>query len=129
MLQRATESFRNATALALRMTLDAGMDFRSAHRRVGHAVTEALARGMTSLEELAHEEARIFEVSLEGMDPASCVIRNRYGGGPAPENIRALLGILCEKWSLRRRQLLDQASRWTAAEGNFERAVRAFFGS
>jgi argininosuccinate lyase len=126
MLKRAAESFTNATAVAARMTLERGIDFRSAHRRVGSAVTEALAKGMNSFEDLGERNNEIGGLPLDGMDPASCVSRNRYGGGPASENIKALLATLSEKWSHHRRVILDQTNRWRAAKDELENAVEAF---
>jgi argininosuccinate lyase len=126
MLQRATESFINATALAARMTLERGMDFRSAHRAVGNAVTEALAGGMKSFQDLAGSRGELFGLSLGDMDPVSCVSRNRYGGGPALENIRSLQAQLTENWSHQRRLMLDRSNRWRSAGDTLELAVRLF---
>jgi argininosuccinate lyase len=128
MLERTAESFTNATAIAVRMTLEAGMDYRSAHRRVGSAVTEALSRGMNSFEDMAGQGSELFGLRLNGTDPASCVNSYRYGGGPAAENIKALLRQLSEEWSRRRRSILDQANRWRAADDELKRAVKAFAG-
>lgn len=126
MLNRATESFTNATALAVRMTLESGMDYRSAHRQVGRAVTEALARGMTSFQELAGEDRELFGTSLNGIDPASCIHSYRYGGGPAPGNIKALLAQLSEQWLSQRRATTQQTNRWRTAAAELESTARAF---
>jgi argininosuccinate lyase len=128
MLKRTAESFTNATAIAVRMTLEAGMNYRSAHRRVGSAVTEALAKGMNSFEDLAGQNSELFGLPLNGIDPASCVSSYRYGGGPASENIRALLAQLSEEWSHQRRSILNQTNHWRAADDERKRAVGAFVG-
>ncbi|HET9364637.1 MAG TPA: argininosuccinate lyase [Candidatus Angelobacter sp.] len=128
MMQRAAESFTNATALAIRLALEAGMDYRSAHRRVGSAVTEALAGGMNSFKDLADQNEELFGLPLNGIDPASCVRSYRYGGGPASENIQALLAQLSKQWSSQRRSVLDQTNRWRAAAAELENAVQAFVG-
>jgi argininosuccinate lyase len=128
MLGRAAESFTNATAFAVRMTLDGRMDYRSAHRRVGIAVTEALGRGMNCLEDLAGTDQELFGLPLTGLDPASCVLAYRHGGGPAPDNIKALLEQLSKQWSSRRRAVVNQVSRWKAAAIQLANDVQAFAG-
>jgi argininosuccinate lyase len=126
MLQRAAESFTNATALATRMSVESAMDFRSAHHQIGRAVKDAMARGMKSLLELVQKDPSALPVSFEGMDPASCVDRNRYGGGPAPESNAAQLAQLRRNWIDQHRRILDQAGRWTAAQNKLEQEVRRF---
>ena len=126
MLQRAAESFTNATALATRMSIERAMDFRSAHHQVGRAVKEAMARGMKSLLELVQEDPNALPVSLEHMDPGSCVDRSRYGGGPAPESNAAQLVQLRRSWIDQHRRILDQAGRWTGAQIKLEQEVRNF---
>lgn len=126
MLNRATEGFTNATALAVRITLDSGMDYRSAHRQVGRAVTEALASGLNSFKDLAGKDRELFGVSLNGIDPASCVPSYRYGGGPASENIKALLAQLSEQWSSQRQAVAYQTNRWRAAAAELENTTRTF---
>jgi len=126
MLKRAAESFTNATAVAVRMTLEGGMDFRSAHRRVGSAVSEAMAKGLNSFGDLGERNNEPCGLPLHGLDPASCVNRNRYGGGPASDNIKALFARLSEEWSHQRQFVLDQTNRWRTASNGLGNAIRAF---
>lgn len=126
MLQRAAESFTNATALALRLTQQGGMDFRSAHRAVGEAVTRATEQGLTSFDELQARGALALPVSLSDLDPQACVARGRFGGGPAPDCIAAHLDSLRASWREQWRRARAQAARWDAADGELTRACREF---
>ncbi len=126
MERRAVEGFTNATAVAVRLVLEKGMDFRSAHALVGAAVTDAMALGLTSLEALAAEDPERFGVSLDDMTPAACVTRSRYGGGPAPETLARTTVDLRAAWSRQRRVMREQAAAWRAAEDRLDRAVDAF---
>lgn len=123
MRRRAAEGFTNATSLAVRLVIEGGMDFRSAHRLVGQAVNEALERGLASLEELARVGSDKLDVSLDDLDPAACVARNRYGGGPAPENLARLTTGLREAWTEQRRRLRAQSARWRDAREELERTL------
>lgn len=129
MLQRAYEGFTNATAIATRLVVDQGMDFRSAHRMVGERVTQAVSEGMKSLGELEAAKPDSLKVSLNGMDPSSCVARSRYGGGPAPENVKGILEILRKDWLLHYRLITEQARRWAAAQRTLDSSVRDFCSS
>jgi argininosuccinate lyase len=126
MWQRAAESFTNATAVAVRLTMEGGMSFRAAHTLVGGAVREAVARGLHSLEELAAVDAGRLARALEPMDRVSCVAGNRYGGGPAPGPLAAALASLRETWLQQRRQVREHASCWRVADERLDRAVEAF---
>jgi argininosuccinate lyase len=126
MLLRASEGFTTATAHAVRMVMEKGVDFRSAHHAVGKMVTETMAKGFTSLEQRAAAEANPPDIPLTGMDPTACVGRAKYGGGPAPENLRAALKSLRESWVLQRRLTRNQRDRWSNAQINLERSVEAF---
>ena len=126
MFRRATEGFINATAAAVRMVEQKGLDFRSAHHLVGRAVTEAQDRNLASLEELAAAGPDVLGISLEGMDPASCVRRARYGGGPAPESLKAALVGLKEGWLQQRRSIRQRVAQWTTAQGNLTECVQRF---
>lgn len=126
MQERASNGFTTATALAARLVLEKGIDFRSAHRMVGKAVSEALSRGMTSLEELAANSPELFSVSLIDMDPKSLVARALYGGGPAPENLDKTAEILYQHWHQQRKTLRTQMSRWNDARHKLTLLVRDF---
>ncbi|HKV94706.1 MAG TPA: argininosuccinate lyase [Candidatus Angelobacter sp.] len=126
MLRRAEEGFTNATALAVQMVLESGMDFRSAHHFVGRAVSEAAARGMTSLKQLASSETGILKNVPDDLDPKSCVARARYGGGPAAENLASEIAKLRETWLDQYRAVRRQAGCWATAQERLEQAVRRF---
>jgi argininosuccinate lyase len=129
MLQRATNGFTNATAIATRAALENGMDFRSAHHLVGTAVTEAIRRGIASLEELCGEDERFLNPGLtNGMDPASCVRRARYGGGPAPDVLRNQIAELKKEWLRQFGLMKDKKTRWKTAERKLEDSLQAFCG-
>ena len=133
MLYRTNTSFINATAFAVQLVLERGIDFRSAHHAVGRAVTEAVGRGMSSLEELGAANAQSLDPSsesmnFEDMDPVSCVRRAQYGGGPAPECINAHLKTLRACWSERRRRIQGQTGYWAAACNKLEASVSSVCG-
>jgi argininosuccinate lyase len=129
MLQRAREGFTNATAIALRMVMEKGIDFRSAHRQVGEAVTEASEKGMTSLEELESSNPGALSIGVHDMDPASCVARARYGGGPAPEILNAMVEYLRESWFDQRRRIREQTGCWAEADRKLQESVHRFCGA
>jgi len=126
MLERAANGFTTATAIATRMALEKGIDFRSAHRAVGEAISETLSRGMTSLEELAAASPDLFEVSLSSMDPKSCVERAIYGGGPAHDNLDRTTEILYQHWRQQRQAIRAQTLRWTQAQSKLGLLMREF---
>jgi argininosuccinate lyase len=126
MLRRAKEGFINATATAVRLVEQKGLDFRSAHHLVGKAVTEAQDRNLVSLEDLAAAEPDVLGISLEGMDPASCVSRALYGGWPAPESLQAALVELKEGWLQQRRSIRRRVAQWATAQDNLNECVQRF---
>jgi argininosuccinate lyase len=126
MLQRASDGFTTATEIAVRMVLEKGADFRSAHRNVGRAVSETLSRGLNSFEELGRSVTELFGIPLEGMDPESCVKRSKYGGGPAPESLGSMLEILHQKWQRQREATRTQIAHWKDAQSKLEQLVRNF---
>ncbi|HEY6250315.1 MAG TPA: argininosuccinate lyase [Candidatus Angelobacter sp.] len=127
MLRRAAEGFVNATALATRMALEQNIDFRSAHYLVGKAVTEAMARGLVSLDQPASSDAAGVGNVAGDWDPASCVVRAKYGGGPSPENLKAAIVRLRENWLDQYHVISRQRARWAAASRGLEQSVRDFF--
>jgi argininosuccinate lyase len=129
MLQRASDGFTTATEIAVRMVLEKGVDFRSAHRIVGRAVSETLSRGLNSFEELGTSVTELFGIPLEGMDPESCVERSKYGGGPAPENLDRILEILHQKWQRQRQATRAQIAYWKGSQNKLEQLVRNFLTS
>jgi argininosuccinate lyase len=126
MASRAAEGFTNATAVAVRMVTETGLDFRSAHRRVGEMVSEALSRSLTSLQMFAEAAPNTIGISLSGLDPASIVAEAKYGGGPAPENLNRCLLHLREDWSRQRRWLKAQTAHSSEANAALERCAAAF---
>jgi argininosuccinate lyase len=126
MLLRASEGFTTATAHALRMVIEKGVDFRSAHRSVGKMVTETLAKGFTSLEQMEIADEDALGISLIGMDPASCVQRSKFGGGPALESLKPALQSLRQSWLRHRGLVRNQRSRWIKAQLNLDDSVNTF---
>lgn len=126
MEQRASDGFTTATEIAVRMVMEKGMDFRSAHRGVGKAVSETLSRGLTSFEEMATREPDLFGFPLDGIDPRSCVERAKYGGGPAPESMDQILEGLLHNWRRHQNAIKTQVGRWKEAQSKLKQLVNEF---
>ncbi len=126
MMERASRGFTNATAVAIQLIKEKQMDFRSAHHRVGQMVSEAIARDLKSLDELCSANGTGMNIDLSTMDPETCVDRNKYGGGPAPETLQATLRTLRESWLEQHRTLKERASRWQSAQVRLAQAVEGF---
>jgi argininosuccinate lyase len=108
------------------MVMEKGMDFRSAHRNVGQAVSETLSRGLTSFEEMAKREPGLFGIPLDGIDPRSCVERAKYGGGPAPESMDQILESLHQNWRRHQNAIKAQVAQWKEAQSKLKLLVNEF---
>jgi argininosuccinate lyase len=126
MERRASDGFTTATEIAVRMVMEKGMDFRSAHRSVGQAVSETLSRGLTSFEEMATREPGLFGILLDGIDPRSCVERAKYGGGPAPESMDQILESLHQNWRRHQNAIKAQVAQWKEAQSKLKLLVNEF---
>jgi argininosuccinate lyase len=89
MYKRAAEGLTSATAAANRLILSAHMDFRSAHKLIGSAISEAIERtGSCNDDTFVNCLAgRGVNISSAEIDPARVARESRWGGGPAPESI------------------------------------------
>ena len=101
--ERLLHGFATATDLAETITLETGLDFRSAHRVVGRLVREAVqtnramqnlttadldAAAQAMLGRLLHLPEQAFALAL---DPAAAVAARKDAGGAAPEPFTAML--------------------------------------
>ncbi|MCT2582017.1 argininosuccinate lyase [Actinophytocola gossypii] len=124
---RAAAGFSTATELAAVLHRNSDLDYRSAHRVVGHLVLLATTRniqpsdvGATLLNEamrdvLGHDGTLTDEQVRGALDPRGFVAAHRVPGGPAPEPVRnALAGARAavaehRAWLDRARSGLDRA--------------------
>ncbi|MCC8962427.1 hypothetical protein H8A95_08845 [Bradyrhizobium sp. Pear76] len=86
MLER---SFVNAMEAATRLTIYGGLDFRSAHNKVGQLVTTAIECGVPNLLAIA-QGGRMWGPGVS-LAPDVIARTARAGGGPAPEAVLATL--------------------------------------
>ncbi len=101
--QRLAAGFAIATDLAETITLETGLDFRSAHRVVGRLVRDALSAGRSAPEitptqvdaaaqAVIGRPLHLSEAALaQALDPAAAVAARRQAGGAAPEPLQAML--------------------------------------
>ena len=125
MLERAKDSFANATAAALQLVTEQGIDFRSAHSIVGRAVSAAIDKGLRSLDVLELDDG-IVPLPLAVVDVTSCVHRAEQGGGPAPRQVSARLAVLDRCAMELSSQVSAQAARWTEAEQRLDQAIKSY---
>lgn len=126
--QRLAAGFAIATDLAETITLETGLDFRSAHRVVGRLVRDSLsagrsAREITSAEVEAAAQAilghplGLSESALaQALDPAAGVSARRQAGGAAAEPLQAMLAECRALLAAYRAWREQVAARITAAE-------------
>lgn len=121
---RLDRGFALATDLAEVMVLKTGIDFRQAHRLVGHLVRSHLANGdlnRLTPEELAAAADQLLGRGIElsqadlrdALDPEAAVSARTAPGGAAPEAMEAMIAE-CE-------QAFAEANAWT---GNYRRRLR-----
>jgi argininosuccinate lyase len=114
---RLDRGFALATELAEVLVLESGLDFRQAHRLVGHLVRRHLAGGdlnrltldeltATSVEVLDHRVEISQAVLCNALDPEAAVSARTAPGGAAPEAVEAMIA-QCE-------QALVEADAWTS---------------
>jgi len=120
---RAAEGFTHATALATKIALRTGIDFRTAHFIVGKGIHEKLTKGLLGLPEIHGISLDSF---LEEVSPESCVRANRWGGGPAPESLALQLRDLRTMWFERQRSIKAQEVRWQTAAMRLHNGVTTF---
>ena len=132
---RLDHGFALATDLAEVLVLESGLDFRQAHRLVGHLVRRHLAGGDlnqltpdelgVAAEEVLGRRVELSQAALRNaMDPETAVSARTAPGGAAPEAVDAMIA-QCE-------QILAKADAWTSdcrrqlqmAEDSLLRAAR-----
>jgi len=129
------------TALADHLVARHGLPFRTAHEAVGRFLQDASAGDLRSaaavraglqeaLREVAGREVLLDESEVAlALDPLACIQTARYGGGPAPEPVRAQLVSLDEA----RQDLAARVAAWRQrldrAETSLDEAVTALLGA
>jgi argininosuccinate lyase len=140
MIQRAHQGFTGATALANQMVAECGIDFRTAHRKVGEAVLHAAGCDGPSRAHaaLGYLQAEGFHSSLATLDPETIAAESEYGGGPGSNAIRccieaestrlaarlARVRSRAMRWRLARERLLEEAKLFAAGSGAARKAQR-----
>jgi len=130
---RLANGFALATVLAETITLETGLDFRSAHRIVGRLVRDAaqahrlmrdlsVAAVASTTKKMLNRPLRLPEaVFAQALDPAAAVAARQGIGGAAPEPLAAMLAEC--------RAGLDACTAWqkkasASAEGAEEALLR-----
>jgi argininosuccinate lyase len=126
MLLRASQGFTNASAVALRLVMESGTDFRSAHHQVGAAISGAIDCGMNSLHEFAQAHPETIPPRVADLGPVECVANAKFGGGPAPEVLHMGLNCLRQSWLSHQRTIRAWAADWEQAEVNLFYSVNQF---
>lgn len=133
---RLGEGFATATDLAETITLETGLDFRTAHRIVGRLVREAVQakrplRELTSADLDAAAQAMIqrplhlsSEAFAQALNPAGAVSARQGAGGAAPEPLAAMLGECRAALQAHAAWQQERAARITAAEETLLRRAR-----
>ncbi|MEF8800272.1 MAG: argininosuccinate lyase [Halolamina sp.] len=104
MLERAAEGFASCTELAAKLHRETDYSYRTTHRVVGDMVLRALNQGLDATEvgasivnESAHEViGEKFDITDEfvqdALDPRAFVETHDVPGGPAPREVRRMIG-------------------------------------
>src|SRR5215469_3274253 len=137
---RLANGFAVATDLAETITLETGLDFRTAHRIVGRLVREATQTGRTvrdlttadldaAAQSILDCPLRLSEAAfLQALDPVAAVAARRGIGGAAPERVSAMLAqcrATLDSYALWHK---DAAASATAAEEALVRRARQLCG-
>jgi argininosuccinate lyase len=127
MLARASRGFTTATELANYLTSNADMDFRSAHRTIGEAVTSAMEKGSQIVEEVAGECVRRgITVPVEKFSPPAVVQSLEFGGGPGPASLKRCVEQLVSTWREHLRRMRTLRRSWQDAAHKLQDAVDIF---
>jgi argininosuccinate lyase len=124
MLARAEEGFVTATELANRVVIETGLDYRTAHRSIGEAISATLERH-GSFEDVIHNlHSHGLTVTGTALDPASVAARTEYGGGPGLRCFTRCFEKLNQERSECRRRLLHLETKWRRAAYTLKSRVR-----
>lgn len=127
MCERALQGFTVATEFANRLVCDQGLDFRSAHRIVGEAISTAIEKGGNVFEEVAGAAGKQgLIVAADDFSPAAVVRSLEFGGGPGPGSMRTCLEHLRGTWSRHLRQFRSLRKSWREAEAKLQEAIKEF---
>ncbi len=114
--ERLSSGFTTATDLAETITLETGLDFRTAHRIIGRLVREATLNNRTMRElttadldkaaqEILHRPLHLSETAFaHASDPAKAIAARQGIGGAAPEPLSDMLSEC--------RSMLDACTSW-----------------
>jgi len=122
MSERATRGYTVATELANRLVADAGISFRSAHRRVGEAISRADAVEGKGGAEGAESDDGGLSAMLDRIDPASVAREAEFGGGPGTAALDACLAQLRESWQRQTESRRAVEAVWAAAGRRLDEA-------
>lgn len=125
---RLLDGFAAATDLAETITLETGLDFRSAHRIVGRLVRDAVQAGhpmrdltLADLDAaaqtvLGHTLALSVHAFKQACDPAFAIAARQDIGGAAPASITSMLSVCQDALSRNRQWSQSEREHITAAE-------------
>lgn len=137
---RLATGFAVATDLAETMTLETGLDFRTAHRIVGRLVREATQTGRAmrdlttadldaAAQGILNRPLHLSEAAfVRALDPAAAVAARQGIGGAAPERVSAMLAQCRAKLDSYALWHEDAAASATAVEGALVRRARQLCG-
>jgi argininosuccinate lyase len=137
---RLASGYATATDLAETITLETGLDFRTAHRIVGRLVREAAEanRPMNDLtieeldtlaQEMIQRPLNLSDAAFaQALNPATAVAARRGIGGAAPEPLTAMFAECRATIAAHAGWCQEEAARIAAAEDELLRCARALFG-
>lgn len=127
--------FTTAADVAEELVLREGIDYRSAYRVVGRAVTAALAAGRTgvTIDDLSDAAERVLgrapgfdpEPLAEALDPARCALDRGAPGGSGPERVREHCDGLTERVRAAERWRSERQAAAAGAENDLISHARA----
>ena len=136
---RLANGFATATDLAETITLETGLDFRTAHRIVGKLVREATQANRTMREcttadldaaaqEILNRPLHLSEAAfVQALDPGAAVAARQGIGGAAPEPLSAMLTECHASLGNYTSWHKKAAARTTAAEDALLRRARQLY--
>lgn len=133
----AGSHFSGATDVADALVLAAGLDYRSAYRLVGRAVSAAIDQGRETLDPAALAAAAATGASVDGvaaavaeaLDPEAAVAARTAEGGSAPERVRERVAELLERVAAARAWVAQRREAAQEAEAALVHAARGLTGS